>query len=57
MTHPKLKIVTITHRPVIDKGDWIIPRESAVEIAARLRVGRGPVRQIVWRQSIDGERL
>lgn len=52
---PNLKIVTKTHRVAVYDGP--LPRESATEIAARLRAGKPPLRGLVWRQSIDGERV
>lgn len=51
----KLKIVrTDTHRPVVYDGP--LPRESAAEIAARIRAGKPPLRGLVYQESIDGER-
>lgn len=52
----KLKLITSTHRAVVDKGEWVLPKESASQIAARLRDGRGPLRGLVWQSTIDGER-
>lgn len=49
---PKLTVVTKTHRPVVYDGP--LPRESAAEIAARLRAGKGPLRGLVYRETIDG---
>lgn len=48
----KLTIVTKTHRPVVYDGP--LPRESATEIAARLRAGKPPLRHLIYRETIDG---
>lgn len=49
---PKLTVVTKTHRVTVYDGP--LPRESASEIAARLRAGKGPLRGLVRIESIDG---
>ena len=50
----KLKLITNTHRPVVYDGP--LPRETAAEIAARIRAGKPPLRGLVYRETIDGER-
>lgn len=52
---PKLKLIeTKTHRAVVYDGP--LPRESASEIAARLRAGKSPVRHLIYRETLDGGR-
>jgi hypothetical protein len=52
MNRNKLCIVTGTHRAVVYDGP--LPRETAAEIAARIRAGKPPVRHLVYRETIDG---
>lgn len=54
MTATVHKIQAKTHRVVVYEGP--LPRESASEIAARLRAGKPPVRGLVYQESIDGAR-
>lgn len=49
---PALKLITATHRPVVFDGP--IPRESAAEIAARIRAGKPPFRHMIYRETLDG---
>ena len=51
---PNLKIIRATHRPVVYDGP--LPRETAAEIAARIRAGKPPFRHLVYRETIDGAR-
>ena len=50
----KLKLITNTHRVAVYDGP--LPRETAAEIAARIRAGKPPLRGLVYRETIDGER-
>lgn len=53
MTATVHKLETKTHLVVYDGP---LPRESAGEIAARLRAGKPPVRHIVYCETLDGGR-